>query len=90
MGKITATQAKRAKDKMNALKKEPDFKGKDIEELKEAIKKKSGPLMGLFSWCVATEECYEIFRDVEPKRKKAAEMTAKSEASAQQLKEIKE
>jgi uncharacterized coiled-coil DUF342 family protein len=46
--------------------------------------------LGLFSWAVATEECYEIFRDVEPKRKKAEQMTAKSEASAKQLKEIKE
>lgn len=81
MGKITATQAKRAKDKMNALKKESDFKGKDFDELKEAIRKKSGPLMGLFVWCTATEECYEIFRDVEPKRRKAEEMTRKAEAS---------
>lgn len=75
---------------MNGLKKEPDFKGLEMEDLKAAIKKKSTPCLGMFSWSVATEECYEIFRDVEPKRKKAEQMTAKSEASAKQLKEIKE
>jgi len=90
MGKITPIQAKRAKDKMNGLKKDKDFAGLDLEDLKAAIKKKSSPLLGMFSWSVATEECYEIFRDVEPKRKKAEQMTAKSEASAKQLKEIKE
>lgn len=90
MSKITAGQAKRAKDRMNALKKDPEYKGKDPEELCEAIKKKSIPCMGLFMWATATEECYEIFRDVEPKRRKAEQMAAKSEASTKQLKEIKE
>jgi len=90
MGKITAGQAKRAKEKMRFLRNGKDCKGMDEEELKEFIRKKSGPLMGLFCWCVATEECYEIFRDVEPKRRKAEEMTKKAENSAKQLKEIKE
>lgn len=71
MGDINAGQASRAKKKMNDLKKEPDFKGLEEEDLCAAIAKKSGPTMGLFKWCLATEECYEIFRDVEPKRKKA-------------------
>jgi len=90
MSKITAGQAKRAKERMNALKKDPDYKGKDPEELNEAIKKKSIATMGLFMWATATEECYEIFRDVEPKRRKAEQMAEKSEKSAKQLKEIKE
>jgi hypothetical protein len=42
------------------------------EELFAAIKAKSGPTLGLFQWCMATEECYDIFKEVEPKRKKAA------------------
>jgi len=90
MSKITAGQAKRAKDRMNALKKDPEYKGKDPEELIEAIRKKSIPCMGLFMWATATEECYEIFRDVEPKRRKAEQMKDKAEKSEKQLKEIKE
>jgi septal ring factor EnvC (AmiA/AmiB activator) len=29
---------------------------------------------GLFQWVIATIECYDIYKDVEPKRKKAEEM----------------
>lgn len=29
---------------------------------------------GLFQWVTATIKCYEIYKDVEPKRKKAEEM----------------
>jgi len=92
MGDITSGQASRAKAKMNALKKEAFMKEalENGQEYVEAVRAKSVPCAGLFNWCLATEECYEIFRDVEPKRKKAEAMRIKSETSAAQLKAIKE
>jgi hypothetical protein len=38
---------------------------------------------------LATEECYEIFKEVEPKRKKAAQMKIKAEQESKKLAEIK-
>jgi len=90
MSKITPGQAKRAKDRMNILRKDPDYKGKDPDELNEAIKKKSIATMGLFMWATATEECYEIFRDVEPKRRKAEQMKEKAAKGEKQLEDCRE
>lgn len=44
--------------------------------------------MELFKWCSATDSCAEIFREVEPKRRKAKEMGIKKEKAEAQLAEI--
>lgn len=72
MSDINSSQAAKARKRIADLRKDPAFKGLEGEELFAAIKAKSGPTLGLFQWCMATEECYEIFKEVEPKRKKAA------------------
>jgi len=48
----------------------------DVEELKGFVSGKSGAVGGLFKWAAATLNAYVIFRDVEPKRKKAEQMRA--------------
>ena len=89
MNDINSGQASRARKKIADLKKDPDFKGLEGEELFAKIKSKSGPTLGLFQWCLATEECYEIFKEVEPKRKKAASMKIKAEQESKKLADIK-
>lgn len=79
MNDITSSQASKARKRIADLRKDPDFKGLEGEELYAKIKSKSAPTLGLFQWCEATEECYEIFKEVEPKRKKAATMKVKAE-----------
>jgi uncharacterized protein YlxW (UPF0749 family) len=85
MSTITSTQAGRADKVIAGLKKESKLDG---EELVEWVAKKSGPCGGLWSWCVATQSCYEIFKDVAPKKKKAAEMQVKSDKMAKELADI--
>ena len=40
----------------------------DIEELKKLMLEKSKAAGGLFVWATSTDSCYDIFKDVEPKR----------------------
>jgi dynein heavy chain len=40
---------------------------------------------GLFTWITATIQCYDIFKDVEPKRKLAEEMKKLKAKSQQEL-----
>jgi dynein heavy chain len=49
--------------------------GCEGEELSTLIMSKSKAAGGLFKWAVSTDSCYEIFANVEPKRKKAEAMT---------------
>jgi len=86
MAGITKVQADRARKCISDLKK--SLGNPEGDELLEAIKKKSGPSMNLFKWCVATDSCAEIFREVEPKRRKAREMEIKKEKAEAQLAEI--
>merc|ERR1740139_943352 len=86
MGGIAKVLAERARKCINELKK--SLGNPEGEELLDAIAKKSGPTKELFKWCVATDACAEIFRDVEPKRRKAKEMGIKKEKAESQLAEI--
>lgn len=48
----------------------------DSDGLVEVVKRSSGAVAGLYKWASATLNAYGIFRDVEPKRKKAETMRA--------------
>jgi len=48
--------------------------GCEGQELQTIMTIKSVAAGGLFGWCVATDKCYDIYKDVEPKKKKAAAM----------------
>jgi hypothetical protein len=65
VGKCKADQAQRGKALINAMKKEYKL---DIEELKKLMLEKSKAAGGLFLWATSTDSCYDIFKDVEPKR----------------------
>lgn len=56
---------------MAALEKESGLSGKDLIAY---VKTKNVATGGLFAWVEATIKCYDINKDVEPKRKKAEEM----------------
>jgi len=86
MSSISKVQADRSRKCISELKK--SLGNPEGDELLAEIKKKSGPTMELFKWCVATDACAEIFRDVEPKRKKAKDMGIKKEKAEAQLAEI--
>jgi hypothetical protein len=43
-------------------------------ELQQIITTKSSAAGGLYKWCASTIECYDIFKDVEPKKKRAEAM----------------
>ena len=71
VSKTKSDQAGRAKKKLAALEKETGLSG---AELIAFIKTKNLATFGLFSWVTSTIKCYDIYKDVEPKRKKAEEM----------------
>jgi len=48
---------------------------------------KSQAAGGLFKWCTSTLTCYDIYKDVEPKRKKAEAMVAAKEKGEKELAE---
>lgn len=45
---------------------------------------------GLFKWCDSTLKCYDIYKDVEPKRKKAEAMKKQKEQGERELKATEE
>jgi len=69
---------------------EKDAKGDvdDLSELPEFIsKKKSVAAGGLYAWCIATLKCYDINKEVEPKKLKAKQMRAAKEKGEKELAE---
>jgi hypothetical protein len=64
-------QANRAKKKLGAIEKEFGCLGAELAAL---IKGKSAAAAGLYQWASATIRCFDIFKEVEPKKRKAAEM----------------
>lgn len=84
VSKTKADQANRAKRKLAVLEKEAGFTG---PELFQFIKTKNLATAGLFSWVTSTIKCYDIFKDVEPKRKKAEEMKKQKTAAEKDLAE---
>jgi len=61
--------------------------GASGDELGDIIKGKSSAAGGLYKWCDATLTCYDIFKDVEPKRKKAEAMKVQKEKGERELAE---
>lgn len=74
--KLKTAGAAAAKKKMEGLTKEMGLQG---EELAKAITVKNLATGGLYRWCDATIRCYEIYKDVEPKRLKAEKMKKQKE-----------
>ena len=62
----TREMAQRAKKYITDFKKEAKLDG---NELQEFVNTKSQAAGGLFKWAISTDRCYDIFREVEPKRK---------------------
>jgi len=69
---VRGEMSKKVKSKMKELKK--SLGGAEGSELNAAIKSKSSSAAGLFKWAAATDEYYDIFREVEPKKKLAEKM----------------
>lgn len=84
VAKTKSDQAKRAKQKLAQLEKECGLTG---TELFQFIKTKNLATAGLFSWVTSTIKCYEIYKDVEPKKKKAEEMKRQKAAAEKDLAE---
>ena len=61
--------------------------GQTGEELANTITYKNLATGGLYRWCDATLRCYEIFKDVEPKRIKAEKMKKQKEQGEKELAE---
>lgn len=74
--KLKTAGAVAAKKKMELLIKESGLVG---EELAKFITVKNQATGGLYRWCDATIRCYEIYKDVEPKRVKAEKMKKQKE-----------
>jgi hypothetical protein len=74
--KLKTEGAVAAKKKMEALVRESGLVG---EELAKHITVKNLATGGLYRWCDATIRCYEIYKDVEPKRLKAEKMKKQKE-----------
>jgi len=84
VSKVKVDQASRSKRKLAILEKETGLTG---QELLAFIKTKNLATYGLFSWVTSTIKCYEIFKDVEPKKKKAEEMKKQKAAAEKDLSE---
>ena len=75
-------QAQRCKKLLKNLKKEQE---KDGDELQAYMDSKSKAAGGLFKWATSTDSCFDIFQNVEPKRKKAEAMTIQLENANRDL-----
>ncbi len=84
VAKTKGDQAGRAKKKLAQLEKDCGCTG---QELFAFIKTKNLATAGLFSWVSSTIKCYDIYKDVEPKRKKAEEMKRQKAAAEKDLAE---
>lgn len=79
-----ANGASKAEQRIAKMKKDHKV---DADGLYEVIKKASGACAGLYRWADASLNAYNIFKDVEPKRKKAEALKA---AKAKGEKELAE
>jgi Microtubule-binding stalk of dynein motor len=87
VAKTKGDQAGRAKKKLAALEKEAGCTGQDLYNF---IMGKNKATAGLFSWVTSTIKCYDIYKDVEPKRKKAEEMKRQKAAAEKDLAETEQ
>ena len=91
---ISGAMAKAAKEKIKGLEKEFKMTGK---QLCEFIGTKSKAAGGLFEWVLSVNECYDVFKEVEPMRdnvkkleKKAKESQDKLDSTQQKLEALNE
>lgn len=85
--KTKTDDANKAKKRMQKIAK--DMKDIPLEELGQYIyKAKNQATGGLYMWCEATLKCYDINKDVEPKKLKARTMKAQKEKGEKELAEI--
>jgi dynein heavy chain len=82
--KLKSDGANKAKKALANLEKDAGCTG---AELFAYVKVKSLAAAGLYSWVASTIKCYDIFKDVEPKRKKAEEMKKQKVAAEKDLAE---
>ena len=78
--------ALKCKKAMSNLAKEIKITG-ERETLIQEIKYKSAAAGGLFKWCQATDSYYDVYREVEPMKKRAAEMQKKKVISEEELRQ---
>ena len=79
---VKPDMSKKAKAAIRQLK--ASLNNVEGDQLRTELKKKSLAGAGLFQWAASTDEYYDIFRMVEPKKKLAESMQkAKDEAEAQ-------
>jgi dynein heavy chain len=76
-------QAARCKKLLKQLRK--DQGTDDPDELQKYMDSKSKAAGGLFKWATSTDSCFDIFQNVEPKRKKAEAMTIQLENANRDL-----
>jgi len=84
VSKTRADGANKAKKRMEKLIKDL---GCALEEVPKVVANKSFAAGGLFKWCTSTITCYDINKEVEPKKKKAAQMNAEKEKGEKELAE---
>lgn len=83
--KLKTDGANKGKKKMERLIK--DLGVTDPDDIAKAMTSKSLAAGALYKWCAATLNCYDIFKEVEPKRKKAEEMKKQKEKGERELAE---
>jgi len=71
ISKAKSDQANRCKQLLKALRNETKLDGDELQKHMDSKSKAAG---GLFKWAVSTDGCFDIFQNVEPKRKKAEQM----------------
>ena len=84
--KLKGDAVKKAKVKIGDLDKATKAGG-DPSAIASAVKNTSKAAAGLFKWVNANLKCYEIYKNVEPKKKKAAEMKKKLMEAEKELAE---
>jgi dynein heavy chain len=85
--KTKAAEAMNGKKRMQKITKDLAKEVTEDKNLQACISYKSKAAGGLFAWCEATLKCYDINKDVEPKKKAAAAMRLKKEQGEKKLAE---
>ena len=70
---VKPDMAKKAKRTFDELKKK-ELKLEDPAEIIAALKSKSIAATGLYRWAYSTDQYYDIFRQVEPKKQECARL----------------
>ncbi len=82
ISKAKSDQAARCKALLKALRNETKLDG---DELQKFMETKSKAAAGLYKWATSTDACFDIFQNVEPKRKKAEQMAEQLDRAQKDL-----